>query len=199
VATPDELLGHLLVVAHSLGIDAVVVLADGHIQGAVDLGAMHVELHLDEVLGLGLLDPVLLQVSKTLAAVRLELGHMALLGRCRHARLDDGVDAAGHMRTEVHARLLTAGAHIHANGAQVRHDGGLLHLAPAEQAQDAARKLGLDSPAKRQPQPPVAWVTQLAAAHVRPGRLGLLLVVLVNQALDAMLWLRNLHQVLLRV
>ena len=81
----DALLGHLFLVAHALGIDAVVVLADGHVQGPVNLGAVHVELHLHPVLGLGLLDPVLLQVVKGLLAVRLELGHVALLGRFRHA------------------------------------------------------------------------------------------------------------------
>ena len=100
--------------------------------------------------------------------MRLELGNVALLWRDWHARLDDGVDAAGHVSTEVHARLLLAGANVHANGTQVRHDGGLLHLAPAEQAQDAARKLWLHGPPEGQPQPAVARVAQLAAAHVRP-------------------------------
>ena len=120
--------------------------------------------------------------------MRLELGNVALLGRFRHARLDDAVDAARHVRTEVHARLLLSCAtHIEADGAQVRHDGGLLHLAPAEQAQDAARELWLHGPPEGQPQPAVAWVAQLAAAHVRPWRLGQRLVMLVDLGLDAML------------
>ena len=125
-----------LVQLHTLGVDAVVVFADGHIQRAVDLGAMHVELHLHEVLGLGLLDSMLLKVGKALGAVRLELSHMVLLGCLRHARLDDGVDAARHMRAKVHARLVAASgaADVQANGTQVCHDGGLFHLAPAKQA-----------------------------------------------------------------
>ena len=81
---------------------------------------MHIELHLHEVFGLGLLHALLRQVVKALFAVRFELGNVALLGRLGYAGFNDGVETAGHVRAKVHALLLGAGhTQVEADSAQV--------------------------------------------------------------------------------
>ena len=64
VAAVNVLLSHSLVVTYSLGVDVVVVLADRHVQGPINLGAVHVELHLDKVFRLGLLDAFFFHVCE---------------------------------------------------------------------------------------------------------------------------------------
>jgi hypothetical protein len=54
--------GHLFVVIDPLGVDAVIVLADGIIEGAGYLGPVHIHLHLNKVLRLRLFDTVLTKI-----------------------------------------------------------------------------------------------------------------------------------------
>jgi hypothetical protein len=84
------------------------------------------------------------------------------------------------MTTKVNPVLARYLAHIHADSTQVADDVGLFLMTSAKQAQDAARKLGLDRPPKRQPQPPVANVAQRTSPKVRPWDFSPALMVLVN-------------------
>ena len=143
---------------------------------------MHVSLHLNPVLKLGLLHSALLKLVKRLFAVSFDLKHMALFWRFRHSGFNDSVNAAADMAAEVHAGLRSASvAHVNTDGSKIADDGCFLILPSAEHSQDAARKGGLHSPAERQPKPAFARVSQLAASHVRARRFGAFLVRRVNQ------------------
>ena len=71
------------------------------------------------------------------------------------------------MRAKVHPGLGALGAmYLNPNRLEVSRYSGLFHPAPAEQAQDATREGLAHRPAERQPEPPVASVTELAGAKV---------------------------------
>ena len=60
----EQVLRGLLVVFHALGVEPVVVFADGDVKRTLDLGAQHVDLHLRPVQGLGNLHALLFQIIK---------------------------------------------------------------------------------------------------------------------------------------
>ena len=156
LASGDGSLSHVLVVPHPLGVQAVIVLADGHVKRAVDIHAVHVDLHLGEVHRLGLLHAVLDHVLKGLLGVRLELGHVPLLGGLWHAALNDAVKAARDVATKIDTRL--TGLNVDACALEVGNDRGLLVMSAPEQAKDAPLKLLDYSMAEGEPKPPLAVV-----------------------------------------
>ena len=122
----------------ALGVDSVVVLANGNIQGAFQLSAVHIHLTLCKVHGLTLCHAILLKVVERLEAMGLELQNVFSFRRTRYA-LADTVQAAAHMAAEVNPAL--GAIHAHANGSQITDDGGLLVLTTAKKPQDSALKL----------------------------------------------------------
>ena len=97
------------------------------------------------------------------------------------------------MAAKVYFELGRHFADIEADGTQVADDVGLFLMAAPEKTQDATREARLHSPAKVQPQPPVAHMAQRTGTQVWARHLGLLFVVLVNQRLDGNIWFGNLH------
>ena len=90
----NKFLGQFFVKAHSLGVDAVVILADRQVQRPVDFGAEHIDLHLDVVHPLGLLNALFDHSIKRLLGVSLELGDVLALFGTRHARMNHAINRA---------------------------------------------------------------------------------------------------------
>ena len=158
-AACNGLLSHRHVIAHALGVHPIIVLADSDIERPVDLGAVHVALHLNVMLRLRLLDALAFQFVKALLTVRLELGNVSRFRCFRHARLDDAIEATADMTAKVHFRLLfTGGADVDTDSTKIGHDLPFLVMPAPEKPLDASGKRGLNRPSKRQPQPPVARV-----------------------------------------
>ena len=114
-------LGHSTIIANALGIDSIVILADCQIKRTLNAGAVHINLHLDEVHRLGFLNAILDHIVKRLLRVRLKLSDVALLWRLRHARLNDAIKASRNMASKADALLIvcTSMANIDPNGAKV--------------------------------------------------------------------------------
>ena len=177
----------------ALGVDAVIILADGQVQRTIDASACHVDLHLHKVLRLRLLHAILLQIIKCFFGCSLELGNVLGFGRFWHTLVDDRIDAARHMAAKVDTVLGRHIAHIDANSTQVAYDVGLLLVATTKQAQDSTRKARLHSPAERQPQPPITHMAKRTGPKMWARHLSNSLMVLVNQRRNGILCLRNFH------
>ena len=88
-----ELFGGVLIVAHSLGIQPIIILANRHIKCAINQQAVHIDLHLRPVLRLRFLDAIFIQLVKTLFVCRLKFCNMTLRRRFRDAAFDDRIGA----------------------------------------------------------------------------------------------------------
>jgi hypothetical protein len=112
---------------------------------------------------------------------------MTRFGSLWDAAFDHAVKTAAYMVAKVYAPL--AGANVDTNVTKVADDGVFLAMSTAEQAQNATIKILNYCPAKVNPKPPVAMVSQQADAHVRT-RLGLLAcMVLIYHRCDGINWI----------
>jgi hypothetical protein len=77
-------LGYVFIKLHSLSVDAVIILANGHVQRSINLSASHVHLHLYKMLWLGFFDTLLFHIVKRLGAMGFKFGYVFGLGSAWH-------------------------------------------------------------------------------------------------------------------
>jgi hypothetical protein len=118
--------------------------------------------------------------------VGLKLGNVTRLGSLWDAAFDHAIQTAAYMVAKVYAPL--ARANINSNVAKVFDDGIFLAVSTTEQAQDAAIKILDHCPAKINPKPSIARVSQQANAHVRAWLRFLFCVVLIYHRCDGINW-----------
>ena len=138
-----------LVIAHPLGVQPIIILADGQIQRSVNLSAMHVCLHLGIVHGLGKLDAYLQYIVKRFLGMSLELGNMTFSRRSRYARLNNSVNTAADMAPKIHPCLPTFGrVNLNPDSLEVGNDSRLLIMTTPKQAQGTTFETLNDCPTK---------------------------------------------------
>ena len=114
-----------------------------------------------------------------------ELRNVAGFLSTGNAGLDDTVNRSANVRTHVEEDLVFACVgDFNSDGFQISRYDVFLVVAAPEQPLDATGELLTHRPAKRQPEPSVAWMTQHGAAKVKSRLVRLGGVMIVNRSRD---------------
>jgi len=93
--------------------------------------------------------------------MRFELCDVLCLRRTWNTGLNDSIKASTYVEVKINPALARRrGADINANSPQIANNLRFFIVSSTKQPQDTAWELLHNSPAKRQPQPPITWVAK---------------------------------------